>query len=435
MPRALLAPALVLSLLIPLGGMAETRTLERIVAVVNNDVILASELEEEIGLARQQIRQQGERPPPDSTLREQLLDQLINERLQMQRARQFGIRVGDAAIERALQQIAADNNTDLTGLREEFQRQGVDLSTVRDDVRRQLTVRQLQQRAIYADINVTDQEIEDYLARSEEEVDTDTEYRVQHILLAVRGDDEDATAAARERAEALVADLRAGDDFASVAAEHSDGPRAREGGDLGWRSPDQLPALFVDALDSLRRGEIADPVASANGVHILRLAERRGGPEMAITETRVRHILIATGDGSDMDDEQARERVVELRRRLEAGASFNSLANGHSDDPASARDGGRLGWLGPGDRSPAFQRAIEDVTTGELSEPFRTEAGWHIAEVQERRSVDDRSRYRRAQARQVLFREKVREETQRWLRELREESYVDNRLDGASGDD
>lgn len=432
LPRALLAPALLLAVLAPFSGAAATETLERIVAVVNNDVILASELDEEVGLARQQIRQQGQQPPPDSTLREELLDQLINERLQMQRARQFGINVGDAAIERALQQIADDNNTDLTGLREEFQRQGVDFATVRDDVRRQLIVQQLQQRAIYADVNVSEQEIEDFLERNQEEADEDTEYRVQHILLSVRGDDEDAMAAARERAEALVADLRDGDDFAALAAEYSDGPQAQDGGDLGWRSPDRLPALFLEALEPLRAGQIADPVESSNGVHILRLAERRGGVDEAITETRARHIMIRTDDGSDMDDEQARDRIVELRRRLEGGASFDNLASGHSDDPASASDGGQLGWFGPGDHSPAFHEAIDDVPTGELSEQFRTEEGWHIAEVQERRSVDDRSRYRRAQAQQILFREKVQEETQRWLRELREESYVDKRLDGAS---
>lgn len=433
-PRALLAPFLLLALLTPLGGAAATETLERIVAVVNNDVILASELEEEVGLARQQIRQQGEQPPPDATLRAELLDQLINERLQMQRARQFGISIGDAAIERALQQIADDNSTDLTGLREEFQRQGVDFATVRDDVRRQLTVRQLQQRAIYADINVSDQEIEDFLEANQEETDEEAEYRVQHILLAVRSDDEDAIASARERADALIEDIRDGEDFAALATEYSDGPQAQDGGDLGWRSPEQLPALFLDAVETLRTGGIAEPVESANGVHILRLADRRGGAESAVNETRARHILIRTGDDSDMDEEEARDRIVELRRRLEDGAAFDDLASGHSDDPASASDGGQLDWFGPGEHSPAFHEAIDEVPTGELSEPFRTEEGWHIAEVQERRSVDDRSRYRRAEAQQVLFREKVQEQTQRWLRELREESYVDKRLDDASAD-
>lgn len=431
-----LLPALSIALLCsailaPSTALAERQTLERIVAVVNDRVILASELEEEIAIIRQQLRQQGESPPPEAELRERLLDELIDESLQVQRARQYGISVSDEAVNRALRDVAEANGTDLTGLRDRLADEGIDFARLREDTRNRLIIQQLRQRSVASQVSITDQDIEEFLARIDRAEQQRTEFRVQHILISVpSGAGEDTADAAREDAAAVVDDLRAGADFADTAAEVSDGPEALSGGDLGWRGRDQLPALFVETLEDLRPGDISEPVQSANGFHILRLADRRGGASQTITETRARHILVRTGDDDGMDDAEARQRVADLRRRLEAGAAFEELARGHSDDAASAREGGDLGWFGPAEMTPAFQEAIDDLEQGELSEPFRTEHGWHIAEVRDRRERDDAERHRHAQARQALYRQRVEEEAQRWLRELRDEAFVDKRLDG-----
>lgn len=428
----LLAFVALLSLLLPVTSGAETRTLERIVAIVNDRVILASDLEEEVALVRQQIQQQGQQPPPAAALRERVLDQLVNESLQLQHARRMGISVSDDMVNRALEQIARENNTDLTGLREHFSRQGIEFSTVREDIRTQLILQQLQQRAVASRITIAEQDIEDFIARLDEADDEEVEYRVQHILISASssaGDDE--IEQARAQAEQAAAELREGGDFARMAAEISAGPQATEGGDLGWRAPDQLPSLFLEAIEGLRPGQIADPVESARGFHILLLAERRGGMDQAVAETRARHILIRADDDGEMQDSEARQRITQLRERLDGGASFDNLARGHSEDPGSASEGGDLGWFGPGEMTPAFQEVVDDLEVGATSEPFRTEFGWHIVEVLDRREIQDQGQRQRAQARQVLFRERVEEETQRWIRELREEAFVDKRLDDA----
>lgn len=426
--------ALGVAVMVPAGppAMAEARTLERIVAVVNDRVILASDLEDEMALVRQRLQQEGESVPPDHVLRERMLDELITEDLQIQRAHRFGITVDDDAVNRALRQLAEDNDTDLAGLRDMFAAQGIEFASVREDLRNHLTIQQLRQRAVASRVSISEQDVEDFLARIERLEDREAEYRLQHILIAAPGDaNGDVIEEARAQAETVYDDLDDGADFERLAAEVSDGPRALSGGDLGWRTPDRLPALFVEAIEDLQPGEIAAPVRSANGFHILRLADRRGGDgDRSITETRARHILIRGGEGPETDDSEAHDRIVELRGRLQAGASFDSIARGHSEDPGSAAEGGDLGWFGPGDMSPAFQQVVDELAVGELSEPFRTEFGWHIVEVQDRRQREDAERYRRARARQLLYEERVQEETQRWLGELRDEAFVEIRLDG-----
>ncbi len=426
----LLATLLALGALFPSALAAEARPLERIVAVVNDNVILASDLEEEVAMVRQQMLQRGESPPSDDVLRERILDQLITEELQLQRARRFGLSVDDEAVNRALQQIAANNNTDISGLREQFAAQGVDFSTLREDVRNQLIMQQLQQGAVHSRVNVAEQEIDDLVAEMAEEADTaDREYRIEHILISTpSGADDEAVAEKRREARAVIAQLEAGADFAELAAEHSDGPQAQEGGDLGWRGQDQLPTLFVEALEGLQPGDLSEPLESSNGFHILRLADRRGGAQ-TVTETRARQIFIRSGDREQAADDAARERIHELRRRLDAGEAFNDLAATHSDDPASADEGGEMGWFGPGDVSPAFQEVIDDLGVGEISEPFQTEEGWHIAEVQQRREAEGDDRHLRAEAEQRLFRNLVEEETERWISELRDEAFIEKRLE------
>lgn len=406
---------------------AEQQTLESIVAVVNDDIILASELDEEVELARQQLRQQGQRASGQE-LRRQVLDSLIDERLQLQRARQFGISVSDEQVNRALQDLAERNDTDLTGLRQRLNADGIDFATIRDDIRTQLILQQLNQRRVASQINIRDEAIDDFLAEQDEPDDGDEiEFRIDHIL--VTDDDKDAAA---ERAGEVREQLAAGEDFADLAQQVSAGPNADDGGDLGWRTPDNLPQLFQDALADMTTGEISEPLESANGYHILRLADRRGGE--TVTEHRTRHILITPDGGGEQAEEQARERVAELRDQLQTGVEFAELAAEHSDDADSAADGGELGWVGPGDVEPAFQEVISELPTDRLSEPFRTEAGWHVAEVTDRRRESgDQERYRRAQAEQQLFRDRVAERTEEWIGELRDEAFIEKRLDDNGG--
>lgn len=404
---------------------AAREPLERIVAVVNDSVLLESELEEQSRLVRQRMQRAGEDPPPPAVLRERLLDDMILEEIQIQHARRRGIEVDDEAVNNALRNMAADRGTDLAGLRERAADTDLDFAQLREEVRTQLLLSRLRQRVIASQVTVAEQEIDDFLSRLDRSRSQDLAYNVRHLLLRVPdGASDAAVAEARERARALVEDLRGGADFAAVAARESEGPEALSGGDLGWREAGQLPGLFVEALDSMTPGQVSEPLRSPNGFHVLKLVDRRGGAPQTITEHRARHILLR--DTSDSD--RPRRELAELRRRIEDGASFEQLARRHSEDEGTAAQGGDLGWFGPGEMTPAFQEVVETLEPGQLSEPFRTPFGWHLVEVLDERQRTDVERYRRAQARQTLYRRQVEEQTRRWLRERREESYIDVRL-------
>lgn len=408
------------------SGSGERQPLERVVAVVNDHVILASELEEKAEIFRQRMERAGEQPPPPDTLRERMLEQLILERIQIQHARRRGIEIDDQAVNNALRNMASERGTDLAGLREQITQEGLSFDQLREEARTQLLLSHLRQRVIASQVTVTEEEVDDFLSRSERERERDVAYNLRHLLLGVPEDASTQEAEqARERAESLVRELRDGADFGDTAARVSDGPEALSGGELGWRQPAELPGLFVEALQSMAPGDISEPLRSANGFHVLKLVERRGGEPQSITEHRARHILLRDED----DGERPRRQLDELRRRILDGAEFEQLARRHSDDGNSAPDGGDLGWFGPGEMSPAFQEVVETLRPGQVSEPFRTPYGWHIVELIDERERTDVERRRRAQARQALYRQRVEEETRRWLRERREEAYIERRLD------
>lgn len=404
----------------------DVQTLDRIVAVVAEDVILASELETEIARVRARLEREGQSPPAPDVLRERVLEELVLERIQLQRAARRGISVDDEAVNEALRNMAADRDTDLDGLRQQMEAQGVPFDTLRRDVRTQLIISQLRQRAVASQVQISEQEVRDFLSRVDRSSSDEAEYRLRHILVglpsdASTGEVEDA----RARAAELVERLRAGEaEFATLAQQVSDGPQALSGGDLGWRGRTDLPGLFLEAVDGMDPGDISEPLRSPNGFHVLALVERRGGEAETVVETRARHILLREGE------EDPRARLADLRRRLQDGADFGALARDHSEDRSSAREGGDLGWFGPGDMTPAFQEVVEGLEPGQVSEPFRTPHGWHLVEVIDRRERTDVEQYRRARARQALYRRQVEEEVQRWLRGLRDETYVELRLDG-----
>lgn len=411
---------------------ASSQTLERIVAVVNDDVILASELDNEIVRIRQRLQREGRNLPPPDVLREHVLDQLIDQQLQLQQARQRGISVDDEAVNEAMRSMAQNYDTDLAGLQAQFRERGLGPDALREDVRQQLIISRLRQRAVASDVQVTAQDIDDFLARVERASEQRQQYRVRHILIGLPSDaSSDEVSAARQRAQEAVARLQDGADFSELASRVSDGPRAMSGGDLGWRRPGELPELFTGALEDVPPGGIAGPLRSPNGFHILQLADLRGGGgNETITQARVRHILLedesdSEGGGGGNDPQQ---RLEQLRQRLQSGADFATLARAHSDDQSSAPDGGELGWVSTGELPPVVHEVIRDLPTGQLSEPFRSPMGWHLIEVIERRQQRDAEQQRRTQARRTLYQREIEEESQQWLKRLREDAYVDIRL-------
>lgn len=441
--RSLYAGALsaVLVLCIPAAMAAESgdgddvETLERIVAVVNDGIILDSELDAEIARVRQRLEREDQRIPPDDVLRERVLEELVLQRIQLQRASRMGISVDDSDVNNTLRNMAEDAGTDLAGLRQRYESEGLSFEGLRADVRDRLVISRLRQRAVASQVQVSEQEVEDFMARVERTSDQRVELRLRHILVGLPSDASTAEVeSARERAREIVARLEGGADFGALATRVSDGPRALEGGDLGWRRRSELPGLFLDAVEGLEPGAVAGPVRSPNGFHVLELADRRGGQPQSVTEYRARHILLrGSGGGDDGDgdgDEDPRARLAELRQRVAAGADFAELARAHSEHQATAPDGGDLGWVGPGDMPPAFREVVAGLQPGQLSEPFRSPMGWHLVALVEQRERTDVEAFQRAQARQTLYRRQVEEETQRWLRQLRDEAYVELRTRG-----
>ena len=429
LPRTALAGALCALAALCLASAAaaaEPEPLDRIVAVVNDDIILASELDADVRRVRRRLAQEGRDVPPDDVLRERVLEQLVLEEVQLQRAARRGISVDDATVNEALRSMADDRGTDLAGLRELYEGEGMSFERLRANVRNQLIISRLRQRAVASQVEVSEEAVDDFMARMERASDRREELRLRHILVGLPSDaSTDDVARARERAREIAGRLRDGADFGTTATRVSDGPRALEGGDLGWRRRSELPGLFLDAVEGLARGQIADPVRSPNGFHILQLADRRGGQQQSITEYRARQILLR---GDDRDEPRA--RLGELRERIRAGADFAALARAHSDDPATAPDGGDTGWLGPGDFPRAFGEVLEGLEPGQLSEPFRGPRGWYLVQLVDQRERTDVEAFQRSQARRTLYRRQVQEETQRWLRKLRDEAYVELRTAG-----
>ncbi|ROR34671.1 peptidylprolyl isomerase [Inmirania thermothiophila] len=401
--------------------------LDRIVAVVNDDVITATELAARIDLVRRQLEADGTPIPPRDELARQVLEREILDRIQLQAAAAAGIQVDDTTVDQALRNLARDNGLGLDRFRELIESQGYPYARFREDLRRQITIGRLRQRAVFSRIQVQEHEIRRFLER-EDPLAADREYRLGHILVALpEGATPERIEAARRRAEAILERLRAGADFARTAVAESDGQQALAGGDLGWRKPGQLPTPFVEEVRRMRPGEIAGPIRTASGFHIIKLLEVRGGEaRRRVTQTHARHILVRTS--AVVDDTEARRRLLLLRARALAGEDFAALARAHSEDPVSAAEGGDLGWVGPGDVVPEFEKAMAALAPGEISEPFRTRFGWHIVQVLGRRSHDNTEEARREEAVRQIRRRKSEEELALWLQRLRDEAHVEVRL-------
>ena len=397
-----------------------------VVAVVNEDVILNSQLEEAVDSIKRQIRASGNTPPTDTELREQMRERLIMQEIQSQRAAQRGIRVGDEELNQALEGIARQNGMNLREFARALRSEGVDFLMVREQIRNELLTNSLRQREIDARVSVTDREIDAFLAKTRKN-DQATEYRLEHILIAVPdGSTDDVRAAARAEAEQIRQAVIDGASFSQMAISRSDATTALDGGDLGWRTAGALPTLFADEVDDMSVGSVSPVIETGSGYNLIRLADQRGGQAaQLITETRARHILLQPN--AIRDEYETRERAAELLEELKGGRDFAEAAREYSDDSGSANQGGDLGWQGPGSFVPEFEQRLAELEANEISEPFETQFGIHIVQLLERRTRDSAEDIARNQARMAIRQRKIAEEYEDWLRRQRAEAYVELR--------
>jgi len=423
-------PALLIcaALLAPAAQAEEIVELNRIVAVVNDDVITRTELERRLQSVQQRLAQSDTPLPPQDVLREQVLERLIIERIQLETAARTGVRVDDETVNQVVANIAADNNLTLDQFRQVLERDGVSFARFREEIRNDITINRLRQSQVDNRVTVTPQEVDHFLETQRQRGDADTEYRLAHILIAVpEGSGPETIRVKQERAEEVLALLDDGADFRQTAAAWSDGQQALSGGDLGWRKAGEIPTRFIDIVGALEPGEHSRLIRSTSGFHILKLQEKRGETRRMVRQTHARHILIKTDEITS--DFEARNRLERLRERIRSGDSFAELARSHSDDPGSAAQGGDLGWANPGTYAPAFEEAMEALEPGEISAPFRSRFGWHIVQVLERRDHDNTEEFLRTRAQRALHQRKADEEAEAWVRRLRDEAYVEYRLE------
>jgi peptidyl-prolyl cis-trans isomerase SurA len=405
----------------------ESADLDSIVAIVNDDIIVRSELEERLGQLVAELRQKGTQLPSRAILERQVLERLILVKLQVEAATQAGIQITDDMLAQALANIARENNMTLEQFHQALAAEGISFRTFREDLRDQLIISRLHNQQVTARIVVTDQEVEAFLAKASANGSQRADYHLLHILIATpEGASAQQIATAQAQAQRLVARIREGADFRETALAESDGRQALEGGDLGWRPADQLPSLFADRLTEMERGEITDPIRNASGFHIIKLEDYTGGERHIITQTHARHILINTNEITS--DQDANIRLDQLRQRIEGGDDFANLARSHSDDKGSAIKGGDLGWVNPGDLVPRFEEQMNLLQPNEVSMPFRTRFGWHIVQVLERREHDNTEEVIRAKARNTIRDRKANEESELFVRRLRDEAYIEIRL-------
>lgn len=404
---------------------ADLQALDHIVAVVNDEVITRQELARRYDEVVRNLSRQNTPLPARQVLEKQLLERMVTELALQQHARSTGIRVDPTQVERALQRIAARNKLDIAGLAAALEKEGQSLDSMRNTIRNEILIARARERDVDNRVSVSDAEIEGYL-QTRVQQGAETEYDFAHILVTVpENASPEQIQARRERAEDILAQLAQGADFAQLSASHSDAPNALQGGAFGWRASGKIPALFAEALKPLQPGQISPLLKSGNGFHILKLNDKRGlDATLSVTQTHARHILIKTNELTSEAD--ARNRLTQLKERIDHGAKFDELARLHSDD-ASASKGGDLGWINPGDTVPDFEKAMNALQPGEVSAPVQSPFGWHLIQVLERRDQDVTQERQRLLARQAIRERKAEEAFQDWLLQIRDSAYVEVR--------
>ena len=442
---------LVLSLLLALAGCAETPPpdvvaapavatqtapqtaktpapgvpLDSVVAVVNDDVILKSELDAQVAEAEQQILAHNTPLPEYAVLQKQVLDGMVVNRVELQQAAQRGITVSDDSVNQALTRIAQRDGVTLDQLPETLKKQGYQYDRFRRELRDQLVIQALEQQVLADQLHITQQELEDQMRADQGSGDTETQYHVAQILVATPlNPTPDDIAAARKKMDVIYQKLQSGTDFAAAAVAYSEGQNALQGGDIGWRKASELPTLFAPIVTQMKPGDYSAPIQSANGFHLVKLIDvKRSDQKVMVTQTHARHILVRTS--ALLNEAQAKAKIQSLYDQLKAGADFAKLAAADSDDPGSARQGGDLGWLDPGATVPAFQTVMDKLQPGEISEPFQSQFGWHVVQVLGRRQADQTDEERRNRAYQAIFARKSEEVIQHWVSEIKDGSFIE----------
>ncbi len=397
--------------------------LDRIAIIVNEDVITKNELDNKIDYFENQIRVSGGSVLDMESLKKQVIERMIRDKVQLQKAAQFGIQIDDISLNRMIDSMAKQNNLTLSELRSTLEQEGIDFGDFRTQTREELIIKELQKRMVADKVNVTNQEIQQFIEASQEQGQGGTEYHLLHLLIATpeNASPEDIQAS-QQKADALYQQLLDGADFKQMAIRESDGSNALKGGDLGKRKANELPELFLNAIANLKSGDVSKPVRSASGFHLLKVLATSNNIDM-ITQTNARHILIKTS--ADISDDDARETLVTLKQRIGEGEDFADLANEYSEDPGSKIKGGDLGWASPGTFVPAFDRVMTSLPAGQISEPFKSQFGWHLMQVLERREVDMTTTIMEAKATQAIRARKIDEELRLWLRRIRDEAFIE----------
>lgn len=400
--------------------------LDRIVAVVNNEIVLDSELVEMEQTVRQQLRQRNAAIPSSDVLRRQVLERLIMQKLQIQRAEMAGIRVADDALNAAIRQIAENNNLTLRQFRDALESDGYDFAEFRETIREEMIINRLRKSEVEDSIVVSEREVDNFLATQNLQGESEQAYRLQHILVGVPDAPSPEQVQAAEQKLAEIQDLlNQGGDFSEVAAGYSDGQNALEGGELGWRKQAELPTLFASVVPNLAVGEVSEVIRSGSGFHLVKLVEKRSEETHLVKQTKARHILIKTNEL--VTDEAAENRLRQLRERIMNGEDFAELARAHSEDTGSAIEGGSLGWASPGVMVPEFEEVMNSLAEGEISDVFQSRFGWHLLQVEERREQNMADEFNRNKAREQLKQRKIEEELESWLRAMRDEAYIEYR--------
>lgn len=405
--------------LLPLAGHAETKTIDRVIAVVNEGVILASQLDERLQMADRQIKEKNLPSPPRDMLRQQVLERLIVESLQLQLADRVGLKIPPEELDAALQSIARQNNLDTTTFRNKLESSGIKYDEFRRSIEQEMTLQRIQQAAVSKRIDISEQDVTNFLNSEEGKQSRTIQYRAAHIVLAANSED---------LAKTLVAQARKTDGyeakpFAELARKFSLAPDAPQGGDLGWRAAADLPTLYAQTIQKMTAGEVSDPFFAGGNWHIVFLKESRGNEAQWVEQTHARHILVKPS--VIRSDEEARLLLVDIRSKILAGADFHELAKKYSEDYGSALKGGDLGWSNPGSFVPVFEKTMATLAINEISMPFQSEFGWHILQVMERRTENMTEEMLRQSAKSFLMKRRFEEELPVWLKEIRSEAYVD----------
>ncbi len=419
----------ILSICINSAAYAETEILDFIVAVVNEDVIVNSRLQREIKLVENKLLQQGVILPPRASFEKQVLDRMIIDLLQLQIAEHTSVTVDDNSLNEALRKISAQNGMEIQAFQQMIEQdENYSFAQFREELKEDMIIGRLRQRQVTSRINITENEIDNFLANQLQQGNAQDEYLLHHILIALpESVSPEELEIKRTEARNILKQLKAGANFQSTAVQYSNSQTATDGGSLGWRKAGEIPSLFAPVLADMQVGDVSELLQDSNGFHIIKLADKRGTEQFLVTQTKARHILIKNSEL--VSDFEAQQKLIRLADEiLNAGADFAQLARNYSEDIASASEGGELGWNNPGDFPPEFEEVLNELSIGKLSQPFKTRLGWHLLQVQDRRERDNTEAALRTKAMQQIHNRKVDENLQMWLRQIRDEAYIDYRL-------